>query len=794
MPFVGDHADLRQPARQRLRSLDDAAQGLGALGQGRRLGERRKGPPIGARRFVRGRQEVLAQGRGQGRLEARLNGERIDQRRPWLFVPGLQQAGQGPLLRFQPGQGGRGGLQRRNRVGGFVGGLGASAVRRLRVGARPLELGAGRGKNGLCRVQGRRVHRVAFQLRMGLGDLGGAGGEATLALAYLRNRARQACPAGLGAGHPLGELGEAGFQGVDGPGGGGQGVGRLPAGRLLAVRCLFDARALGLEALHGGAGVFGKGLLAGGIGGHLLQAKLALLAGGRDSLFLGVQAVAGQDQPLQFGRRPGLRLAQLGQVGGGIGLPGGAGAGAAGQFGDLAVRVLEPRAAGFRLVGGGAPAQVEQGRLGAADVIAEVAVAVRLPGLFLEAVELGVEGDQYVVDAAQVGFGAAQAQFGLVAARMQTGDAGGLLQDGTPFGRLGGDDGADPPLADDRRGTGAAGRVGEQNLDVAGAHLLAVDAVGGAAAPFDAAADAQFRVIVVAGGGGAVVVVQAQHDLGDVARRPLGGAVEDDVVHFAAAHLLGRGLAHDPAQRLDQVGLAAPVGSDDAGQAGFDQELRAVDEGLEAGKPQFLEAQHDPAPLALFLERFFDDVPEVLEGPRAQDLLAFDDERGRRIDTELLLGVGRPFPDVRHQGFVHQAGFEILLGDAAEPGHARQFPPRIIAARPLRLAAVQDLDEAEVLCAAGATGQHGRRQGQPAQGEIAVDQAHLARTDVGFLDLGQDVAVEGGAMGAGQGRILDHGHRRIVAAHDLFRHRVFKGGDAGGGGRGREQKRQDSYT
>ena len=525
-----------------------------------------------------------------------------------------------------------------------------------------------------------------------------------------------------------------------------------------------------------------------------MQAKLAVLAGGRDSLFLGVQAVPGQDQPLQFGRRPGLRLAQLGQVGGGIGLPGGGGGGAAGQFGDLEVRFLEPPAAGFRLVGGGAPAQVEQGRLGAADVIAEVAVAVRLPGLFLEAVELGVQGDQHVVDAAQVGIGAAQAQFGLVAARIQTGDAGGVFQNGTPFGRLGGDDGADPPLADDRRGTGAAGRVGEQNLHVAGAHLLAVDAVGGAAAPFDAAADAQFRLIVVTGGGGAVVVVQVQHDLGDVARRPLAGAAKDDVVHFAAAHLLGRGLAHDPAQRLDQVGLAAPVGSDDAGQAGFDQELRAVDEGLEAGKPQFVEAQHYPVLLALFLERFFDDVPEGLEGLRADDLLAFDNERGRRLDAELLLGVRRPLADVRHQGFVHQAGFEILLGDAGEPGHPRQFPTRIVGARPLRLAAVQDLDEAEELCAAAATGQHGRRQGQPAQGEIAVDQAHLARIDVGFLDLGQDVAVEGGAMGAGQGRVLDHGHRRVIAAHDHFRHRFGKGDVAGGGGRGREQKRQNPYT
>ena len=48
------------------------------------------------------------------------------------------------------------------------------------------------------------------------------------------------------------------------------------------------------------------------------------------------------------------------------------------------------------------------------------------------------------------------------------------------------------------------------------------------------------------------------------------------------AHGLVRGLAHHPAQRFDQIGLAAAVRPDDAGQARLDQEIGRFDKGLEA--------------------------------------------------------------------------------------------------------------------------------------------------------------------------------------------------------------------
>jgi hypothetical protein len=56
-----------------------------------------------------------------------------------------------------------------------------------------------------------------------------------------------------------------------------------------------------------------------------------------------------------------------------------------------------------------------------------------------------------------------------------------------------------------------------------------------------------------------------------VARRPAHRAGEDHVVHLAAAQPPRRGLAHHPAQRLDEVRLSAAVRPDDPGQPRLDR-------------------------------------------------------------------------------------------------------------------------------------------------------------------------------------------------------------------------------
>ena len=117
-------------------------------------------------------------------------------------------------------------------------------------------------------------------------------------------------------------------------------------------------------------------------------------------------------------------------------------------------------------------------RVVAADVGGEIAVAARLARLALQALDLDVDLLQDVLDAQKVVLRPFQPQLRLVAARMEAGNAGRLLEDEPARLGLGGDDLADLALADERGRAGAGGGVGEQELHVARAHLLAVDAIG----------------------------------------------------------------------------------------------------------------------------------------------------------------------------------------------------------------------------------------------------------------------------------------------------------------------------
>src|SRR5581483_10438009 len=73
---------------------------------------------------------------------------------------------------------------------------------------------------------------------------------------------------------------------------------------------------------------------------------------------------------------------------------------------------------------------------------------------------------------------------------------------------------------------------------------------------------------------------------GVVAGRAVAGACEDHRIHVGGAQALVRGLAHRPTQRLDEIRLAATVGADHAGEARLDDEVRWLNERLEAVKAQ----------------------------------------------------------------------------------------------------------------------------------------------------------------------------------------------------------------
>ena len=172
---------------------------------------------------------------------------------------------------------------------------------------------------------------------------------------------------------------------------------------------------------------------------------------------------------------------------------------------------------------------------------------------------------------------------------MQAADAGGFFQDAAAGLRLGGDDLADLALPHHGGRARARRGVGEQQLHVAGAHLAAVDAIGRALFALDAAGDFENVGIVEDGGRGAGAVVEHQRDFGVIARRARAGAGEDDVVHAGGAHLFVGILAHDPAQGLDEIGLAAAVRPHDAGKAGADHEIGRLHETFEAGQSQLVE-------------------------------------------------------------------------------------------------------------------------------------------------------------------------------------------------------------
>ena len=191
---------------------------------------------------------------------------------------------------------------------------------------------------------------------------------------------------------------------------------------------------------------------------------------------------------------------------------------------------------------------------------------------------------------------------------MQAGDPCGLFQHGAPFLWPGGDDGGDPPLADQRRAVRTGGGVGEDQRHILGAHILAIGAIGAARAAFDPARDFQFAI------GADIDRVEQlalfldgqQRYFGKVALRPAGGAGEDHILHAAAAHRLGAGFAHHPADRFQEVGFAAAIGPDNAGQARLDAQFGRIDEALEARKlePLYLHGEtpgQGAAPVSLGL-------------------------------------------------------------------------------------------------------------------------------------------------------------------------------------------------
>ena len=146
-------------------------------------------------------------------------------------------------------------------------------------------------------------------------------------------------------------------------------------------------------------------------------------------------------------------------------------------------------------------------------------------------------------------------------------------------------------LADDDVHLAADAGVGEQLLHIHQTATAAVDFVLAAAVAEHPAGDRHLGVLdrqCVVG------VVDRDGDLGAAERRPRRRAGEDDVLHLAAAQSLGTLLAHHPGERVDHIGLARPVGADDAGDAWLEAQSRRRSKRLEALQGQTLEVHDVP--------------------------------------------------------------------------------------------------------------------------------------------------------------------------------------------------------
>ena len=233
---------------------------------------------------------------------------------------------------------------------------------------------------------------------------------------------------------------------------------------------------------------------------------------------------------------------------------------------------LRPR--GFGSGSGIAPAGEDQPGFGQFDLVAQRLVTFGGAGLATERADLLIELAHQVFQPGQIGLGRAQFLLGILAAHVQPGDPGGFLQHHPAFGRFGSDYGGDLALTDQRGGVRPGGGIGEDQIDVFGSDIAAIDAVSAARAALDPADDFEF----------AVAVMGVQHDLGKIARRARCGSGEDHVFHPAAAHRFRAAFAHHPADRFKQVGFAAAVGADHPGQAGFDPQFSRLNKAFEASQ------------------------------------------------------------------------------------------------------------------------------------------------------------------------------------------------------------------
>ncbi len=220
-----------------------------------------------------------------------------------------------------------------------------------------------------------------------------------------------------------------------------------------------------------------------------------------------------------------------------------------------------------------------------------LAVLGRHTRLVLELRKLRTELRADVLDPRQVLARVGEAALGFLAPLLVLRDARRLLEEDAKLLGLRLDDARDHPLLDDRVGARPEPGAEEQVVDVAAADRDVVDVVGRVAIARQHALDRDVGVLAPLAADAAGAVVEMQLDRRAADRLAIAGAVEDDVLHRLAAQRGRLRFAEHPANRVDDVGLAATVRADDADELPRRGNGRGIDEGLESGELDLREAQ-----------------------------------------------------------------------------------------------------------------------------------------------------------------------------------------------------------
>ncbi len=259
---------------------------------------------------------------------------------------------------------------------------------------------------------------------------------------------------------------------------------------------------------------------------------------------------------------------------------------ARGQIGDLG---RMPLAQAHRVLLLGVPEHV----LRLPEARFEVAVFGRDLRLRVEPRDLRAELAADVLDTRQVLAGVGQPAFGFLAPLLVLRYAGGFLQENAELFGLGLDHARDHPLLDDRVRARTEAGAEEQVVYVAAADRDVIDVVGRVAFARQDALDRQLAVLAPLAADSPLAVVEEQLDRCAADRLALARAVEYHVLHRFAAQGGSLGLAEHPAHRIDHVGLAAAVRSDDADELAGCRDSGWIDERLEAGELDLCEAQFE---------------------------------------------------------------------------------------------------------------------------------------------------------------------------------------------------------